>query len=93
MARGGPGVLLTVVPLRGQCGRAAEGPPTARADTLVKPKGSRAPSPPTAHLTLLQTLKLPAGIWLNFRPPTSLYADLWGYTASLTVGRDLSLQV
>ena len=45
MARGGPGVLLTVVPLRGQCGRAAEGPPTARADTLVKPKGSRAPSP------------------------------------------------
>ena len=92
-ARGGQGVLPTVVPLRGQCGRAAEWSPAARADTLVKPKGSGAPSPPTVCLTLLQTLKLPAGLWLNFRPPTSLYAELWGYTASLTVGCDLSLQV
>ena len=92
-ARGGPGVLLTIAPLRRQCGRAAEGPTTARADTLVKPKGSGAPSPPTVRLTLLQTLKLSAGLWLNFRPPTSLYAELWGYTASLTVGCDLSLQV
>lgn len=91
--RGGPGVLLTIAPLRGPRGRAARGPPSARADTLVKPKGSRAPSPPTVHLTLLQTLIVPAGLGLNFRPPTSLCAELWGYTASLTVGRDLSLQV
>lgn len=73
---GGPGVLLTIAPLHGLRGRAAKGPPSARADTLVKPKGSRAPSPPTVHLTLLQTLKLPAGLRLNFRPPTSLYAEL-----------------
>ena len=83
-------MLLTVVPLRGQCGRAAGGPLTARADTLVKPEAPGALSPPTVRLTLLQTLKLPAGLWLNFRPPTSLYAELWGYTASLTVGGDLS---
>lgn len=79
MARGTEGragMLLVIAPLRGPRGRAARGPPSARADTLVKPKGSRAPSPPTVHLTLLQTLKLPAGLWLNFRPPTSLYAEL-----------------
>ena len=92
-ARGGPGMLLTVVPLHGPRGRAARGPPSARADTLVKPEAPGALSPPTVHLTLLQTLKLPGGLWLNFRPPTSLYAELWGYTASLTVGGDLSLQV
>ena len=74
-------------------GRRRGGPPTARADTLVKPKSSGASSPPTLRLTLLQILKLPAGLCLNFWPPTSLYAELWGYTASLTVGRDLSLQV
>ena len=88
--RGGPGMLLTAVPLHGPRGRAIEGSPTARADTLVKPEAPGASSPPTAHLTLLQTLKLPASLWPTFRPPTSLYAELWGYTASLTVGRDLS---
>lgn len=79
-------MLLTVVPLHGPRGRAIEGSPTARADTLVKPEAPGASSPPTAHLTLLQTLKLPTGLWLNFQPPTSLYAELWGYTAPLTVG-------
>ena len=78
---------------RRQGGRRSGGPTTARADTLVKPEASGAFSPPTVRLTLLQTLKFPVGPWLNFRPPTSLYAELWGYTASLTVGRDLSLQV
>lgn len=92
-ARGGPGMLLTIAPPRGPGGQAIEGSPTARADTLVKPEGSGATSPPTVRLTLLQTLKLPAGLRLNFRPPTSLYVELWGYTASLTVGGDLSLQV
>ena len=88
--RGGPGMLLTVVPLRGPRGQAIDGSPTARADTLVEPEAPGASSPPTVRLTLLQTLKLPAGLRLNFRPPTSLYVDLWGYTASLTVGGDLS---
>ena len=78
---------------RRQGGRAAGGSPAARADTLVKPEAPGASSPPTLRLTLLQILKLPAGLCLNFRPPTSLYAELWGYTASLTVGCDLSLQV
>ena len=88
--RGGPGALLTVAPMRGQRGQAAGGSPTARADTLVKPEAPGAPSPSTVRLTLLQTLKLPTGLRLNFRPPTSLYVELWGYTASLTVGGDLS---
>ena len=57
-------------------GRRCGGPPTARADTLVKPEASGATSPSTVRLTLLQTLKLPAGLRLNFRPPTSLYAEL-----------------
>ena len=74
-------------------GRRCGGQPTARADTLVKPEASGATSPSTVRLTLLQTLKLPTDLLLNFRPPTSLYAELWGYTASLTVGCDLSLQV
>ena len=74
-------------------GRSFGGPRTARADTLVKPEAPGATSPPTVRLTLLHTLKLPAGLRLKFRPPTSLYAELWGYTASLTVGCDLSLQV
>ena len=74
-------------------GRRFGGPPTAQADTLVEPEASGATSPSTVRLTLLQTLKLPTDLQLNFRPPTSLYAELWGYTASLTVGRDLSLQV
>ena len=74
-------------------GRRFGGLPATRADTLVKPEASGATSPSTVRLTLLQTLKLPAGLRLNFRPPTSLYAELWGYTASLTVGCDLSLQV
>ena len=87
---GEPGMLLTIAPPRGPRGRATRGPPTARADTLVKPEAPGAPSPPTVRLTLLQTLKLPTGLWLNFRPPTSLYAEHWGYTASLTVGGDLS---
>lgn len=56
--------------------RATGGAPAARADTLVKHEALGAPSPPTVHLTLLQTLKLPAGLQLNFRPPTSLYAEL-----------------
>ena len=90
MMRGGPGMLLTVVPLRGQRGRATGGAPAARADTLVKHEALGAPSPPTVCLTLLQILKRPAGLWLNFRPPTSLYAEHWGYTASLTVGGDPS---
>ena len=90
MMRGGPGILLTVAPLRGPGGQAIEGSPTARADTLVKPEAPGAPSPPTVRLTLLQTLKLPAGLWLNFQLPTSLCAEFWGYTASLTVGGDLS---
>lgn len=87
-ARGG-GVMHCYSP-RVLRGRRRGGPPTARADTLVKPEASGATSPSTVCLTLLQTLKLPAGLRLNFRPPTSLYAELWGYTASLTVGRDLS---
>lgn len=74
-------------------GRRYGGPPTARADTLVKPEASGATSPPTVRLTLLHTLKLPAGLRLNIRLSTSLYAERWGYTASLTVGCDLSLQV
>ena len=71
-------------------GRAARGPPTARADTLVKPEGSGASSPPTVRLTLLQTLKLTFALHPSFRAPTSLCAEIWGYTASLTVGSDLS---
>ena len=74
-------------------GRRCGGPPTAQADTLVKPEASGATSPSTVRLTLLQTLKLPAGLRLKFWPSTSLYAERWGYTASLTVGCDLSLQV
>ena len=74
MARGSEGRAGGVAdycspPPRGPRGRATRGPPTARADTLVKPKGSGTPSPPTVRLTLLQTLKLPAGLWLNFQPP------------------------
>ena len=88
--RGWAGDVLTVVPLRGQRGRATGGPPTARADTLVKPKGSGAPSPPTVRLTLLQTLKFATVLWPTFQASTSLYVELWGYTASLTVGGDLS---
>ena len=93
MMRGGARTLLTVVPLRGPGGQATRGPPAARADTLVKPEAPGAHSPPTVRLTLLQILKLPAGLRLNFRASTSLCAEFWGYTASLTVGRDLSLQV
>ena len=89
-SEGGPGVLLTTTPLRGLLGRRSGGPTSARADTLVKPEASGATSPSTVRLTFLQILKLPAGLCLNFRLPTSLYAELWGYTDSLTVGRDLS---
>ena len=97
-ARGGPGILLTTTPTppmtptpRARCAAGSfGGPRTARADTLVKPEASGATSPPTVRLTLLHTLKLPAGLRLKFRPPTSLYVELWGYTASLTVGGDLS---
>lgn len=86
-------MLLTTAPLRGLRDRRSGGPPTAQADTLVKPEASGATSPSTVRLTLLQILKLPAGLCFNFRPPTSLCAEFWGYTASLTVGCDLSLQV
>ena len=99
-SEGRAGVLLTATPTppmtptpRALRGRRCGGPPTARADTLVTPEASGATSPSTVCLTLLQTLKLPTDLQLNFRPPTSLYAELWGYTASLTVGCDLSLQV
>ena len=57
-------------------GRATGVAPAARADTLVTPKGSGALSPPTVHLTLLQTLKFPAKLHPNFPTLTSLYADL-----------------
>ena len=74
-SEGGPGVLLTIIPTppmtptpRALRGRRVEGPTTAQADTLVKPEASGATSPPTVRLTLLQTLKLPAGLRLNFRP-------------------------
>ena len=43
-------------------GRRCGGPPTARADTLVKPEASGATSPSTVRLTLLHTLKFPASL-------------------------------
>lgn len=72
---GGPGVLLTVVPLRGLHGRRSGGPTTARADTLVKPEASGATSPSTVRLTLLPTLTFTAELRPYFYASTSPRAE------------------
>ena len=56
-------------------GRRYGGPPTARADTLVKPKASGATSPSTVRLTLLHTLTFSADLRPNFHASTSLRAE------------------
>ena len=56
-------------------GRRCGGPPTARADTLVKPEASGATSPSTVRLTLLDTLTFTADLRPNFHASTSLRAE------------------
>ena len=56
-------------------GRRCGGPPTARADTLVKPEASGATSPSTVRLTLLHTMTVATDLRPYFHASTSLRAE------------------